>query len=159
MTSHQTAVLLASRASLASLATALSLACAHGGARPAESPASSPEVPAAPSTVTAEEPARHDAVSLEQLLAGRISGVSVTAAPGGGIAVRMGGPTSFYSREDPLFVIDGTPIEAGQAGTLSWLSPHDIESITALKDPSVTAIYGVRGSNGVIVIKTKGSHD
>jgi TonB-dependent SusC/RagA subfamily outer membrane receptor len=41
---------------------------------------------------------------------------------------------------------------------LSWLNPRDVESITALKDPSQTAIYGVRGANGVIVIKTKGSH-
>jgi TonB-dependent starch-binding outer membrane protein SusC len=153
MTSHHTPVL------LASLATALTFACAHGGPRPTESPKSSPEAAAAPSTVTAEEPARHDAVSLDQLLAGRISGVIVTRSAAGGIQVRIGGPTSFYSREDPLFVIDGVPIEAGQAGTLSWLSPHDIESITALKDPSATAIYGVRGANGVIVIKTKGSHD
>ena len=91
------------------------------------------------------------------MLAGRISGVKVTRAPGGGITVRIGGPTSFYARQDPLFIVDGVPIEGGPNGTLSWLSPHDIESITAL-DLSSTAIYGVRGSNGVIVIRTKGSH-
>ena len=148
MTSHQTPVL------LASLATALSFACAHG-ARPTEQ--TSPEVPAAPATVTAEEPARHDAVSLAQMLAGRISGVIVTPSPGGGIQVRIGGPTSFYSREDPLFVIDGVPIDAVQAGTLSWLSPRDIVSIEVLRG-SRAAIYGVRGTNGVIIIKTKGAH-
>lgn len=81
----------------------------------------------------------------------------VTPAPGGGIIVRIGGPTSFYSGQDPLFVIDGVPVQVSR-GTLSWLSAHDVESITALKDPSSTAIYGVRGANGVIVIKTKGSH-
>jgi iron complex outermembrane receptor protein len=108
--------------------------------------------------MTADEQARQSATSLDQLLAGRISGVIVTPAVGGGIIVRIGGPTSFYSRQDPLFVVDGVPIEASSGGSLSWLSPHDIESITALKDPSTTAIYGVRGANGVIVIKTKGSH-
>jgi TonB-dependent SusC/RagA subfamily outer membrane receptor len=91
-------------------------------------------------------------------LAGRISGVTVTPAPGGGIVVRIGGPRSFYSSEDPLFIVDGVPIEAGPNGTLSWLNPHDVESITVLKDPSTTAIYGVRGANGVVIIKTKGSH-
>jgi len=81
----------------------------------------------------------------------------VTAAPGGGIVVRIGGPKSFYANEDPLFVVDGVPI-TGTNGTLSWLNPHDVESITVLKDPSTTAIYGVRGANGVVIIKTKGSH-
>lgn len=113
--------------------------------------------PPAASTVSSEEQARQRVTSLDQLLAGRISGVTVNAAPGGGIVVRIGGPTSFYSRQDPLFIVDGTPIEATN-GTLSWLNPHDVESITVLKDPSTTAIYGVRGANGVVVIKTKGSH-
>ena len=109
--------------------------------------------------MTSDEQARQHATSLDQMLAGRISGVMVTPAPGGGVMVRMGGPHSFYSSEEPLFVIDGQAVQAGSGGTLSWLRPEDIESITALKDPSVTAIYGLRGSNGVIVIKTKGSHD
>ena len=52
----------------------------------------------------------------------------------------------------------GMAVNPGPNGTLSWLNPRDIESITALKDPSQTAIYGVRGANGVIVIKTKGAH-
>ncbi|HWC73735.1 MAG TPA: TonB-dependent receptor plug domain-containing protein [Gemmatimonadales bacterium] len=96
--------------------------------------------------------------SLDQMLEGKISGVSVTAAPGGGIIVRMGGPNSFYSGQDPLFVIDGQPIEAARGGKLSWIDPHDIESIAAVKDPAQLSLYGLRGSNGVIVIKTKGSH-
>jgi TonB-dependent SusC/RagA subfamily outer membrane receptor len=100
---------------------------------------------------------RQRATSLDQLLAGRISGVTVSPAAGGGIVVRMGGPTSFYGNQDPLFVIDGVSVDV-HGGTLSWLDPHDIESIQALKDPSATALYGVRGANGVIVIKTKGAH-
>ncbi len=114
--------------------------------------------PPAASTVTSDEQARQPATSLDQLLAGRISGVTVTPAPGGGIVVRIGGPKSFYSNEDPLFIVDGVPIERVSNGTLNWLNPHDVESITVLKDPSTTAIYGVRGANGVVIIKTKGSH-
>jgi len=65
---------------------------------------------------------------------------------------------SFYSGSEPLIVVDGVAVNPGPNGTLSWLNAKDIESITALKDPSQTAIYGVRGANGVIVIKTKGAH-
>src|SRR4051812_14743338 len=136
----------------------LVLACSHSGASPARPAPKAAPPPPSPTTYTSAEPAREHATSLDQLLAGRISGVLVTPAPGGGIIVRMGGPHSFYSREDPLFVVDGVPIEVSGGGTLAWLRPQDVESITALKDPSQTTIYGVRGANGVIVIKTKGSH-
>lgn len=116
------------------------------GACAARQPSSATE------TVIPVEPA-----TLEQMLAGRVAGVIVTPLKGGGITVRIGGPNSFSMKEDPLFVIDGVPIEVGPGGTLSWLNPHDIESIAVLKYGADTAIYGVRGSNGVIVIKTKGS--
>jgi TonB-dependent SusC/RagA subfamily outer membrane receptor len=112
--------------------------------------------PPAPNVVQADEDARQGAETLDQMLAGRIAGVTVYAAPGGGLVVRFAGPTSFYSGQEPLFVIDGVPTEV-QRGTLAWLSPNDVESIRALKGADAT-IYGVRGSNGVIVIKTKGSH-
>jgi TonB-dependent SusC/RagA subfamily outer membrane receptor len=107
-------------------------------------------------TMRATESAREHATSLAQLLQGRLPGVTVYPSPDGGIVVRMGGPTSFYGNQSPLFVVDGISIDAGN--TLSWLDPHDIETVQALKDPSQTAIYGLRGANGVIVIKTKGSH-
>jgi TonB-dependent SusC/RagA subfamily outer membrane receptor len=107
--------------------------------------------------VTSDEIARQPAVSLEQLLAGRIAGVTVTRAPGGGITVRIGGPSSFSLSQEPLYVVDGVPIEVGSSGTLSWLNPQDVASIEVLKYGSDTAIYGVRGANGVIVIKTKGA--
>jgi TonB-dependent SusC/RagA subfamily outer membrane receptor len=134
------------------------LACAHrGGAgqgEPAQTPPASP--PPSPSTVTSDEPARQGATTLNQLLAGRIAGVVVTEAPGGGIIVRMGGPTSFQAGQDPLFVIDGVPVEVNR-GALAWLNARDVESIRAIKGADA-AIYGTRGANGVIVIKTKGSH-
>ncbi len=131
-------------------------ACAHGAGQ--SEGALSPAPPPSPSTVTSDEMARQPAGSLDQLLAGRISGVMVTAAPGGGISVRIGGPTSFLLSQEPLYVVDGVPIEAGPNGTLSWLNPQDVASIEVLKYGASTAIYGVRGANGVIVIKTKGSH-
>ena len=133
-------------------------ACAHSQTL-SELPTSPDSVapPPAATTISADEQARHAVTSLDQLLSGRISGVIVSPAPGGGIVVRVGGPKSFYSGEDPLFIVDGVPI-AVPNGTLNWLNPHDVESITVLKDPSTTAIYGVRGANGVVIIKTKGSH-
>jgi TonB-dependent SusC/RagA subfamily outer membrane receptor len=105
--------------------------------------------------VTSDEIARQPAVSLEQLLAGRIAGVTVTRVPGGGISVQIRGPSSFLLSNEPLYVLDGIPIEPGPNGTLSWINPHDIASIEVLKDAASTAIYGARGANGVIVITTK----
>jgi len=140
-------------------ATALALACSHrqGASKPDTPPPPPPPPPVAqPNTVSTDEPARSDARTLEQILAGRISGVNVYPAPGGGITVRFTQAVSFYGGWDPLFIVDGVPVEA-QGGTLSWLNPRDVESITALKGAEAT-IYGVRGANGVIVIKTKGSH-
>ena len=144
---------------LPSLATvAVVLACT-GGSRTTPNepvPRAAPPPPAG-STVTSDEPARSQPNTIGEMLAGRIAGVTVLPAPGGGIVVRMGGPTSFYSGQDPLYVVDGVPVTVTR-GMLNWIHPRDVESITALKDPSQTAIYGVRGINGVIVIKTKGSH-
>jgi iron complex outermembrane receptor protein len=108
--------------------------------------------------VTSEELEQQNASSLAEMLAGRVSGVIVTPAPGGGISVRIGGPTSFRLGQEPLYVVDGVPIQPGPNGTLSWLNPQDVASISVLKYAAETAIYGVRGGNGVIVIKTKGSH-
>jgi len=126
----------------------LTLGCTHGAANPAPPPPS-------PSTVTADEIARQPGVSLEQLVAGRVAGVRVIRAPGGGISVQIRGQSSFQLSNEPLFVVDGVPIKPGPNGTLSWLNPHDIASIEVLKDAASTAMYGVRGGNGVIVIKTK----
>lgn len=142
------------------IVVAVGLGCSHqhavGEAEPAPPLPPPPPAPADPSTVSSSEQARQGANSLEQMLAGRISGVTVTSAPGGGIVVRFAGPTSFYAGQEPLFVIDGVPTEVNR-GTLTWLSPHDVESIRALKGADAT-VYGVRGANGVIEIKTKGSH-
>src|SRR2546430_7215170 len=130
-----------------SIVAGLVFGCGHGqGAAPRR-----------PSPTTVRSDDRQSATSLEQLLAGKISGVLVSAAPGGGITVRIGGPTSFYSKQDPLFALDGVPLEAGANGTLSWAAPHRVEAVTALQDPSTTAVYGGRGGQGRNGPTTEGS--
>ncbi len=99
---------------------------------------------------------------------GRTTGVQVTqnsGTPGSAITVRVRGVSSINAGAEPLYVIDGVPMvtqNLGQIGfsgqginTLSDLNPNDIESISILKDASATAIYGARGSNGVVLITTK----
>jgi len=112
----------------------------------------------APGTATASEPIEPRAESLAQMLAGRVSGVDVAAVPGGGISVRISGPRSFFMSSEPLYVVDDVVVQPGPNGMLSWLNPEDIESIAVLKYDADAAVYGLRGGNGVIKIKTKGAH-
>lgn len=100
-------------------------------------------------------------VAPQELIAGKIAGVSITPSPdaGGGGTIRIRGGSSLSASNDPLIIIDGVPVSNnGPAGTrnpLNIVNPNDIESITVLKDASATAIYGSRASNGVIIITTK----
>jgi len=105
--------------------------------------------------------------SPEQLIAGKVPGVSITSnsgQPGAGSTIRIRGGASLNASNDPLIVIDGVPLEnapiSGASNPLSFINPNDIESFTVLKDASATAIYGARASNGVIIITTKkGAND
>jgi TonB-dependent starch-binding outer membrane protein SusC len=106
------------------------------------------------SGVTSEDIQRAPGQSVEEILKGRVAGVTVTRVDGG-LAVRIRGSTSIYGNNEPLYVLDGIPIQPGPGGTLAGIDPYDIESIEVLKDPADTALYGMRGANGVIVIKTK----
>src|SRR6267143_2871125 len=132
-------------------------ACSHqknatgDGKTEAVTPASAPPR----SVVTSEELERVPGRPIEQVLMNRFPGVIVARTSDGGISVRIRGVSSFYGNNEPLYVIDDVPMQAGVGGSLKGINPHDIESIQVLKDPSETAVYGVRGSNGVIVIKTK----
>ena len=92
---------------------------------------------------------------IEKQIQSKSSGVVVTRTPDGGIAVNIRGSSSMMSSNEPLYVIDDVPIQAGPGGALVGINPHDIESIAVLKNPEDTGIYGSRGANGVIVIKTK----
>ena len=124
--------------------------CAHGGGADEVADATARD----PSTVTAEDIDRQRGDSLEEILSGRISGVEVYRTRDG-IAVRIRGGTSIYGSNEPLYIIDGVPVTAGPGGNLTGINPYDIESIEVLKDPIDTSMYGIRGANGVIVIKTK----
>jgi TonB-dependent SusC/RagA subfamily outer membrane receptor len=104
--------------------------------------------------VTSEDIQRAPGQPIEEILKGRVAGVTVTQTQGG-IAVRIRGITSLYGSNEPLYVLDGVPITPGPGGSLTGIDPYDIESIQVLKDPADTALYGMRGANGVIVIKTK----
>ena len=97
----------------------------------------------------------------QQLLAGKIPGVSITTdgSPGGGSAIRIRGESSLSATNDPLIVVDGIPLDNtginGGRNNLNFINPADIETMTVLKDASATAIYGNRASAGVILITTK----
>ena len=109
----------------------------------------------------------------EQLIQGRTPGVIVTPSsgePGAAATINIRGTASIRGNQDPLFVVDGVPLDPGgttatQSGVegsstpknpLMFLNPNDIESISILKDASSAAIYGSRGANGVVIITTKG---
>jgi len=101
-------------------------------------------------------------VSPDQLIQGKVAGVQVVTSgePGGGSSIRIRGGTSIAASNEPLFVVDGVPLENGgglSAGRnpLNFINPNDIARVTVLKDASSTAIYGARAANGVIMIETK----
>jgi TonB-linked SusC/RagA family outer membrane protein len=131
------------------------------------------DVTGAITTVTSKDIEKSTAMSPELALQGQAAGVTVISGGGDPAArptVRVRGVSSF-NYADPLYVIDGIPIEEGgrgatvdatndptrrtQVNLLTIINPNDIESITVLKDASATAVYGVRGANGVILITTK----
>lgn len=112
--------------------------------------------------------------NLDQLLEGNVAGlysVSPNGAPGAASQIRIRGDNSISGNKEPLWVIDGLPLQQGvpsindltngniQESILDHgignIAPSDIHSVTILKDAAATAIYGARAANGVIVIKTK----
>ena len=123
------------------------------------------------SSIDAKDFNRGVQTSVDQLIAGRAAGVQVTQAsaePGGGVSIRIRGANSINANNEPLYVIDGLPIDnspvvpgsaivtdGARRNPLNALNPSDIESVEILKDASATAIYGSRGANGVILITTK----
>ena len=125
------------------------------------------------STVGADEANVGVISNANQLLQGRVAGVQMTTnsgEPGGGMQVRIRGGTSIQASNNPLYVVDGVPLQdenpvasasingvnaALPRNPLNSINPNDIESITVLKDASATAIYGSRGANGVVLVQTK----
>jgi len=120
------------------------------------------------SSVQAEEIENVPAASTDQMLQGRVSGVQISNTsgdPGGGVSVKIRGTSSISGSSDPLYVVDGIPIQSTNLGQIDVggattnpiadINSSDIESISILKDASATAIYGSRAANGVVLITTK----
>ena len=111
------------------------------------------DVTTAVSTVSTKDLDQRPIVSAAQALQGKAAGVSVmqpSGEPGGGMSIRVRGTTSFNGSNDPLYVVDGVPVD-----NINFLSPNDIENLSILKDASSAAIYGSRAANGVVLITTK----
>ena len=123
------------------------------------------KVTGAVSTVTSTELENRPFTSVDQMLQGKVPGlqsVSPNGQPGGAQTIRIRGVSSITGVNDPLFVVDGVPINSGDfsrntntSNALAGINPNDIESVTVLKDASAAAIYGSRAAAGVILITTK----
>ena len=110
------------------------------------------EITSAISSIKSDDFVKGSVRNPAQLLQGKVAGLQIantTGDPTSGIAMTIRGTTSILGSTDPLVIIDGVP------GELSSIAPDDIESIDVLKDGSAAAIYGTRGSNGVIIVTTK----
>ena len=101
-------------------------------------------------------------VNAQDMLTGKVAGVNITSndgTPGGGAKIRVRGGSSLNASNDPLIVIDGLAMDndgvKGLSNLLSVVNPQEIESFSVLKDASATAVYGVKGANGVILVTTK----
>ena len=112
-------------------------------------------------TVKPEDFNKGQIASPENLISGKVAGVTVTPStePGGGSKIRIRGVTSLNGGQEPLYVVDGVILDnAGYGGgrnALNFINPADIESMTILKDASASAIYGARAAAGVVLITTK----
>lgn len=120
------------------------------------------------SSVSADQITNQPVAGIDAALQGKAPGVQVmqnSGDPGNGISIRVRGAASISASNQPLYVVDGVPVQtrdfaqlspSGQGLTgVTGLDPNDIESITVLKDASAAAIYGSRASNGVVLITTK----
>ena len=111
------------------------------------------DVTTAISSVSTKDLDKRPIVNVGQAIQGRAAGVSViqpNGAPGAEMSIRVRGTTSFNASNDPLYVVDGVPVD-----NIKFLSPNDITDIQILKDASSAAIYGSRAANGVVLITTK----
>lgn len=112
-------------------------------------------------SVSSEKFNRGAITGAQELIAGKMPGVTITtgSGPGAGAKIRIRGESSLSASNDPLIVIDGVPVDntsiSGGRNILNTINPNDIESMTVLKDASSSAIYGNRASGGVILITTK----
>jgi TonB-linked SusC/RagA family outer membrane protein len=111
------------------------------------------DITGAVASVNMEGAQQQTSTSVLQRLDGRVPGVQVEngGSPGSRSTVRIRGVSSFQNN-DPLYIVDGTPVEDSY---LNWLNPAEIANIQVLKDASAASIYGARANNGVVIIETK----
>ena len=144
-------------AAVAALVVVLASGCGTGrGSRTARAPGPA-EGATAVSTLTEDDFGTMRVARIEELLIGRVPGLTVLRSADGGYSLRIRGAASFgHGDEEPLIVIDGIPTPQGMNGeSLRNIDPRDIARIEVLKDASQTAMYGSRGANGVLVIRTR----
>lgn len=114
----------------------------------------------ASTTITAKTVEGRPNASFAQTLQGQVAGLNITTGngqPGGDSTINLRGVSSLSGNTEPLFIIDGVPVDEDNFRSLN---PNDIESLSVLKDAGATAIYGNRGANGVVLIKTRrGSYE
>jgi TonB-dependent starch-binding outer membrane protein SusC len=133
----------------AGLVAVMLTACSHSAKPSSKTP------PERGADVTAEDMRTSPERSIEQQLMAKVPGITVSRTSSGALAIRIRGGSSLYGNNDPLYVVDGLAVEAGPEGEMPGINPYDIESIKVLKDTEAMTMYGSRGANGVIVIKTK----
>src|SRR6266566_2501038 len=111
------------------------------------------DITGAVTSVNLDPVERQTSSSVLQRLDGRVPGVTVqnSGSPGSRTTVRIRGISSFHDN-DPLYIIDGTPVKDSY---INWLNPNDVGEVQVLKDASSASIYGSRASNGVVIIETK----
>jgi TonB-dependent starch-binding outer membrane protein SusC len=108
--------------------------------------------PSSADSSRADRPAYGASGYAEELFAGRFPGVRIFLLPNGALSVQVRGLSTIHGSAQPLYVIDGLPVEAEEA--LLFINPAEIRRIEVLKDVGATAVYGVRGGNGVVLITT-----
>ena len=140
------------------LATLLA-GCSSPGPRSTETPAPATQ-PGTAQEATSVDVRQSPNVPIEQQLMARSPGVVIGRSPDGSLTIRIrGGSSSVQGNNAPLYIVDGVPFSPSTDGGLSGINAYDIQSIRVLKDATDITMYGVRGANGVIVIKTKKARD
>ncbi len=109
-----------------------------------------------PDTVlTADDIRRSPGQSLEQLLIARVPGLTLMRSADGHAVLQLRGPNTFLGSEELLVVLNGIALGPTASGNLGVIDVHDIDTVQVLRDAAATSLYGMRGANGVIVIRTK----
>jgi len=144
---------------MANLSRAAWVACFLLGSCSHRQAANDPQAePLPPGTVlTADDIRRSPGQSLEQLLLARVPGLTIDRAADGHTKLIIRGKNTLVGDDEPLFVVNGIPLGPNPWGNLSAINIHDIQTVQVLRDAAATSAYGVRGSNGVIIIRTKQS--